>query len=175
MPLVGGQFGASIANMRIDYADNWPRRHLKAFRFNYGSSPFYDYLYPEIEQLISLRPEMLGELTASSVLLTHKFLKAKSEIDVSPDGKGEETQGDTRREPSAASHSLQLDHRKRQRPDAGATIVKLNMQPYRQNFTGFEKDLSTLDLLFNYGPAASGMIKERTELIDFSCESEKSE
>lgn len=131
--------------MKIDYTDNWPRRHLKALRFNYGSAPFYDYLYPEIEQLISSRPTMLGELSTASVLLTHKFLKAKSVIEaaVRKNGDGADGAG-----PSVSSG------------------VKLQMDPYRQNFPGFEEGLSTLDLLFNYGPAASSMIQECTNLIE---------
>ncbi len=158
VPLIGRQFGHKISETLIDYSDNWPRRHLKALRFNYGSSPFYEHYIPEIESLLLSRPETLGELTLATVVLTHKWLRGAGDLEV------RESNTSALREVKKGSIRLQI-HDRYYRPAEG-TVCQLTMEidPYRQNFPGFEAGLSALDLMFNYGPATKGMILEAVSI-----------
>ena len=162
VPLTNGQHGRTIYDIQIDYDQNWVKQHLKALRFNYGSTPFFDHYIPEIEELLLRRPETLGSLTTGSVRLVHHFLNSPGELHVAPPDTGVEAASDPVDDEEAPVQRIQLEGRISARDVElardHARMIRLEMPPYRQNFDGFNPGMSVLDLLFNHGPAAAGML-----------------
>ena len=156
VPLQGGQTGLPIGQTLIDHSDNWQARHLKAFQFNYGTSPFFEHFFPGLQSVLAQQHDTLGTLTAATVRLVHELLGAPGRLLV--------RHGD---EPGSEEHlprDLILAGKEKETPPAALAELKLDLPPYRQNFDGFERDMSTMDLLFNYGPAARGMLTAATEV-----------
>lgn len=131
VPVEHGQFGQSIAQTRIAYHDGWRKRHLKALKYNYSTTPFYDHYAGDVATLLEERHETLDMLNKAGMNLILRWLKhdftweTRSE---SPGGKRVEA---AVRDEGPFKHPV-----------------------YRQNYDGFIPDMSCLDILFNNGPAA---------------------
>ena len=67
VPVEHGQLGQSIAITRIAYHDGWRKRHLKAFQYNYSSSPFYEHYASDLQVLLSARHETLHALNKAAL------------------------------------------------------------------------------------------------------------
>lgn len=131
IPVERGQFGYSIARIRIAYHDGWWTRHLKGLRYNYSTTPFYAHYEPRIVALLDQKPPTLSELTVASTKLLLQSL-------------GHEAAWHE----AAVDHSLDSDS-----VDRSDRILRDQSIPmYRQNYEGFIPGMSTLDILFNLGP-----------------------
>lgn len=168
VPLTNGQFGRSIGDTRIDYDQNWISRHLKALRFNYASTPFYDHYIPDIEELLQNRPETLGSLTEGSVRLVHRFLNCRCTLRIA----SSRSAADDAPEREDGTRLVQLEDRiPTNELDSESALkygrrIRVDMSPYRQNFKGFESGMSVLDLLFNHGPAARGRLERAVTTLE---------
>lgn len=162
VPLTAGQYGRSISNTRIDYEMNWVARHLKALRFNYGSTPFYEHYIPEIENLLYSKPEYLGDLSAASVQLIHRFLNSTSTLHMTGRAGGDSSSGKSYR-----PVRVELEHRitSNKSVQRSGRTMRVDVEEYRQNFDGFESGLSILDLLFNHGPGAGTILKRGIKTV----------
>ncbi len=181
VPLVGGQFGQSIRETRVDYSHKWQKKHLKALKFNYASAPFYEHYFPDFEAVFSPRPETLGELSLSCLELIHSQLGLTCELqvtrvsarevsdsvsteipidisgEISPAGNAP---SDVFRHAPGESRLVYLEDEKRIDTEAENIMILSYEHPtYRQNFTGFRTGLSVLDLLFMHGPDALHILR----------------
>jgi len=148
VPLKSGQFGQSIGKTVIDNSVDWPAKHKKALRFNYATAPYYPHYIDEILEIILHPYKCLGELTVAATAWTHEKLgcPGRFAIDTAPDGR-ELVSGAS--DNSSSSATTRLD-----RSGDGFSI-----SPYRQNFPGFEPELSFLDLILNHGPSSSEILE----------------
>lgn len=152
IPVKSGQHGNSLADTHIDEKAPWRKKHLQALRFNYQSSPFFDYIEPDLEAFLDSCGSSIGDVAAASTSLLATLLGADFEIST-----------------SSGPVKTGNDY------PAGATVMKLtealndaenvlqvsaSVSPYRQNFEGFYPGMSALDILCNYGPEAWGMLSK---------------
>lgn len=120
--------------VRIAYAEDWPRRHWHAIQAAYGSAPFWREYEPELRPLFSRKPEFLWDWNLALVEWAAGELSGELVI-----GRAEDWRPgrDTRLEALAADPRL---------------------PPYPQVFlehSGFLSNVCVLDLLMCRGPEAS--------------------
>ena len=130
VPVEHGQFGGTISETRIAYHDGWRKRHLKAVRYNYSSSPYYEHYAQDLEALLMVRHETLHALNKAALDMILGWLRHDVAWDLSAEPKEESTD------------------------DAPSPLVAFQHPRYRQNYDGFIPDMSCLDILFTNGPSA---------------------
>lgn len=140
-----------IDEIMIDYKRDWMGVHRKAIASYYGSAPFYEYYADDIFAVYDSRPESLIELNTRFTVLLAELLGVRCSISFTceylPHGMGGED-----------------DFRFDIHPKRGKDILSLYgiKREYYQVFasrTGFEFDLSAIDLLFNEGPNSISFLK----------------
>jgi hypothetical protein len=157
------QHGRAIQEAVIDENDRrWRERHWRAFMYNYRSTMYFEFFEDTFQPFFERDWERLGPCTCRSVELTAELLDIETRItrasalDGQPDTVANilTTVGaDTLVAPEGvAAH------------DADAApevqVYRFEHPTYRQNFEGFEPDMSAMDAVFNYGPDARRLIRE---------------
>lgn len=139
----------SVTDVQISYDESWHLQHLQTIRSAYGKSPYYEYYFPEIEDIFMSEETHL--LAFNSRLLTLMLKNLKIQIPVSMTTsyqKPDTIQFDT------------VDFRNQKSPE------NYWYQPYVQIWSDrydFASNLSILDLLFCTGTEATSILnKTRT-------------
>ncbi len=161
VPLQSRPPGCVIAEAMIENHEPWQRKHWRALEYNYRSTPYFEFYEP------ALRPIVLGEWTRLADLscATALFLFEQFEIDAEVLRASEMQSAPTDvREAARALGSdalLSLPEAAPHDAESGCHVSAAEfVQPeYRQNFEGFEPEMSAVDLLFNYGPRGVGFIE----------------
>lgn len=137
---LGSQHKTPVKDIRIDYTKRWQQVHLGAIIAAYGSSPYFQYYFENIEKIISRKVDFLFDLNIELIDSILKMLKLDSKIkwttDFTPAG---ESENDFRYKisPKKESH-----------------------YPAREYMHVFDTDnrfihrFSIIDLIFNMGPEA---------------------
>ncbi len=86
VPVRGVSSFAKIRDVKIDYSQRWPGKFLDLISFNYRKAPFFDEVFPVIENAVSVEAERIGELNCHTVRTVAGFLGIATEItdDISP-------------------------------------------------------------------------------------------
>ena len=150
IPIRSGQHPRSSAATVTADNPNWRRHHWKAIRNSYGHAPYFDH-YADVIRIFLQRPwKKVGDVATASVALLHKLYNLDCTITI----------GQSLPQPDAVHGSYRLlvtpDDRPKEDP---SYILHFEERPYRQAFTGFAPELTALDLLFGYGPAAPSMVR----------------
>ena len=146
IPMVhtGGVHVAS-AKIKIDHSGPWLRDHIRTLRAAYGSSPFFIHYIDAVEDILSTPAKTLGDFFSQNFEKWCKLLKVEIRYEVAPE---------------FAEGSYRFDLRGKLKnpasfPEEGTP------PPYPQVFDDrhpFAANLSVIDLLFNEGPAAAGVL-----------------
>ncbi len=147
IPVKRGQFGRSIRETGISPEGDWWRHHTKALRYNYGATPYYEHLMPELLPHLTRGHAMLSEVTVPLVRVLARWLGCDAtilECDGSPVGA------------AAVPVPFGLFDQGRE------VVVEAAIPEYRQAFEGHIAGLSVVDLLFNHGPDARDIILSKT-------------
>jgi hypothetical protein len=137
---LGSQHKTPIKDIRIDYSKRWQQIHLGAIIASYGSSPYFQYYFENIEKIISKKIDFLFDLNMELIDSVLKMLKLDSKITCStyfaPTG---ESENDFRYKisPKKESHY--------------STKEYIHVFDYGKRFI---HRLSIIDLIFNMGPEA---------------------
>ncbi|MCH8554336.1 MAG: WbqC family protein, partial [Schleiferiaceae bacterium] len=137
IPLQGGRHQGVIHEVRISYAEDWPKQHLKALRTAYSKSPFYEFLEYELQQVLTQQYEFLWECNAAVINMFLDWLQYRVPLPITSHYEGLQPvfQSKFFWEPNKIQQKL----------------------PYNQVFDEsqpFVGNLSALDLFFNVGPEA---------------------
>jgi len=62
VPLMKGKTKLPISKVQISYHEAWHRNHLKTIRSAYATSPYFEFYYDKIEDVLSTKPQGLLEL-----------------------------------------------------------------------------------------------------------------
>lgn len=168
VPLRGGQHGMPICDVAVEGPDYWTRKHWRSFEYNYRTTPFFEFFESDLRPLYDRRWTHLGELTCAGVAVLHRLfglscrLVRASELPGRPDTLPAVTAALEATEllvpAAAAAHDRRLV--------APLHVMHFETPVYRQNFEGFEPDLSALDLLFNYGPEARTLLRQGVQAVE---------
>lgn len=122
-----------MKDIRISYAENWQKDHLKAIESAYRKAPFYDYYAQEIAAIIETSPAKLIDLNLAITRTLIKMMGWSTTVRIA----GEDQ--------NSSIEDKRLVHPK--------TCPNSKKKPYHQIFgeSGFEANLSIMDWLFNVG------------------------
>lgn len=168
VPVRRGQSLRCIAEVEIETSKHWRSRHWRALQYDYRSTPYFELYEPKLapffaEEWTHLGPcacrsvELLSELAGlgADLVRASRLPGAPRTLPAILDALGA-AEATLLSPPDAAPHDeAQLEGTGwdgRVRPFA------FEAPRYRQNFAGFEPDLSFADLLFGYGPEARAML-----------------
>lgn len=139
VPVIGRQVGIPVRDVEIDNTVPWRKKHLRAFQYNYRSTPYFEAFEDRIVEFFDKEWRLLGDATVASVELTCELLGLRG--------------------PIPSSGRLGDSGSKRTIPESVSKIR------YRQNFEGFEAGMSVLDAFFNLGYETTELIRKASALI----------
>lgn len=168
VPLEWGQSKAPLVEVSIQENPVWKHKHWRALMFNYRSTPYFEFYEDDFKALYEVEWESLGDLTSATVELVCELLEITAKRVRASELPGAPGSFEAIWEKEAGSQLLSLeDAAKRNQafvPDL--QVLRYEAPTYRQNFPGFEPGMSVLDVLFNYGPEAVGVIRQGSRLSD---------
>ncbi len=69
-----------ILNMKIDYKQNWQRKHLNAIQTNYGKSKFFHEIFPILNEIITNKYDSLSQLNSTAIKKICNYLNISTPI-----------------------------------------------------------------------------------------------
>jgi len=137
VPVLAGSRRQPVREVQIDYSQPWIERHLRCLQSAYAKSPYFEYLMPEVEQILHQRLPFLFDLNWSLLTLCRKWLRLNTPVNL--------TEWYEKTPPIGV-----FDARSRIDPGQQAEIGLFGPIPrYQQNFGAeFVPNLSVLDLMF---------------------------
>lgn len=152
IPVRRGQFRSPLREMEISPEGSWWRHHSKALQYNYGSTPFYEHLMPELRPYLTAEATRLIEVSVPLIHLCARWLQCEAafrEVETHAEGFGR-SGGAAKSAVAPQPHALAHPESPGASPHPAPT--------YRQAFEGFVPGLSIIDLLFNHGPRARDIL-----------------
>lgn len=78
-------FPQLINEVKINYAQDWIKSHLKSIQMNYCKAPFFSDFFPRLENIYNQRPEKILDLNLKIIKSICEFLDIKTEFILSSD------------------------------------------------------------------------------------------
>ncbi|MCK4244243.1 MAG: WbqC family protein [Candidatus Omnitrophica bacterium] len=167
------RFGQRINEILIDYSKDWRPKHWQALITNYQKSPYFKDYRDFFQKVYQQNWRYLAEINIYLIRKLMKFLGIEKEMKKASDLgiKGEKTirlveickvlGADTYLSGQGAKDYLDLEKFKRAKIEV---IFQEFAHPiYRQNYQGFEPNLSIIDLLFNEGKKSLSLLRGRAK------------
>ncbi len=144
---IGGEHGRQLyRDVRIDNSYKWQRLHWRGLQTAYRSSPYFEFFEEDLKPLFTNKYNFLLDLNFSTIEAIGECLQTTvSSVQTTEYRVNTDEMIDGRRLINA---KLESD-----------LAQKTYIQVFHQRH-GFLKNLSTLDLLFNEGPAALKYLEE---------------
>jgi hypothetical protein len=135
---------ALTKDIRIDYFQDWQRRHMGAIRAGYGKAPFFEYFEPYISDIFAKKNKFLVDLNIDFIQLIIKILNVEFTY----------TFTDQFCSTITLSHWNQINAKQDWQLRTNFKSI-----PYRQCFgDSFVPNLSILDLLMNHGKESRNIL-----------------
>lgn len=80
VPVTKNQPKELLKNIRIDYSQDWTRRHLGAIKSAYGKAPFFEYFFDYFQIEILKKPDFLIDLNLELLTVCLKLMRQKKKI-----------------------------------------------------------------------------------------------
>ncbi len=169
------KFDQQIREAKIDASQVWLPKHLNAIKLNYKKAPYFDAVYPMIEQSLSIRSESLLDVCLSTLTEIQKYLSIDCKVVLSSElcSESQERQerlielckmaGITWYYNGAAGKTL---YQEKPFASEGITLAfqEYTHPTYRQLWGEFVSHLSIVDLLFNHGPESLSVLMGQSSL-----------
>lgn len=162
-----------IKDTRISYDFDWQKDYLKALEFNYQKAKYFANYYPKIENIILKNYELLADLNYKLIKLILKSFDINTKIvkmsELNLPSKmedGSEKCLEICKELSANIYlsgpfgKNYLDISMFKEENIKVEFHEFNHPVYRQVYEPFIPNMSSVDLLFNYGPNSLSIIKK---------------
>lgn len=149
IPVKRGSFHKmKISELEIEYDENWQDNHWRSIVSAYRSSPFFQFYEDDVRSLFHSKKQFLLELNESILKTMLNLIQVDQDILFTE---------------SYITTEISLDYRESIRPKKIVSDPLFRPVEYYQVFQskfGFRGNLSILDLLFNTGPDAIGILKQ---------------
>ncbi len=133
-----------ILQTPVSYKEDWVKNHLRSIETAYANSPFFEVLFPDLEELLNHRFNTLWELNLAAIRLLFHWLEFPCDIQYTSSFAFE-----------FSGHDARSLHPKRE--------LDVEMPTYLQVFgekNGFISNLSALDVFFNLGRSSWDYFQE---------------
>lgn len=152
VPIAGGRgVKVSYGEVGIDNGIPWQRRHFQAIRSSYGKSPFFEHLEGGLAELYGRRLERLADWNLACLDWVDRVLGTVSARQVADTGGMNAAYVDWK------DRVLPANHR-----DPGLGPFPVYPQVFQEK-SGFQPNLSVLDLVMSMGRASVGMLQGGVE------------
>jgi hypothetical protein len=148
VPVTGKHWKPLVRDVRIDYDQKWLNNHLRTIQTGYGKAPFFEYFIQDLHDILLRKPVFLYDLNLALMTMCLKWMKRDAVL--------EETQEYVKK-PSPGIRDLRgaINPKKEE-----ACNRFYKSTEYQQVFGSmFVPNLSLMDLIFNQGPGAWGIVK----------------
>lgn len=137
--LRGSVHKTRVKEVRIDYSKRWQQVHIRALKAAYGSSPFFQYYFDELEKILVCKNEFLIDLNLLLIEKILSIIKIKAEISYTSE--------------FTPVEGLENDLRYNISPkEESGFFVRNYLQVFGNEDYRFAHSLSIVDLIFNTGP-----------------------
>ena len=154
VPVFDGSFRKRpISEIRIDHTRRWQQVHTGAIESAYRSTPYFEYYFDGVRDIIQKKFELLTDLNRETLKWAFGITGTCANV--------------TRTESFVKPDAGPLDWRYKLSPKRSAELRLFSFRTYEQAFSeryGFIPGLSILDLIFNMGPD-SGMVIRETQML----------
>jgi len=134
-------------DIKIDYSQEWMRRHLGCLKSAYGKSPFYEFYAPYFLDIYAKKLAYLVDLNYELLTICLRLVGVTKEIQYNLSGSGNTS--------SDEFNAISLINNNK----GDITSTHYEPIPYYQTFgNDFVSNLSIIDLLFNMGPEAKSVL-----------------
>lgn len=147
IPVVRAGSKVPIRDVRIDYHQKWVNNHWRTVKTAYGNAPFFEYYAPDLYELLFTKPPFLYDLNLALTTLCLKWLRMAPAI--------RETQFYER---ETGSGILDLRGVINPKKEEACNRFYKSIEYHQVFGSKFVPNLSVLDLIFNQGPGARGII-----------------
>jgi hypothetical protein len=131
-------------DIKIDYFQDWQRRHMGAIRAGYGKAPFFEHFEPYITDIFAKKNKFLVDLNIDFIQLIMKILSVEFSF--------------TFTDQFCLTNQLSYWNQINAKQDWQIS-TNFNSIPYRQCFgDSFVPNLSILDLLMNHGKESRNIL-----------------
>lgn len=131
-----------VRDIKISYAEDWRKIHLRSIESAYRRTPYYEYYFEDIENILNTDFVYLKDLNESIIRYLISKIGLSVELEISDVS-----------EPNKTQMSL-VD------PKSKELFKTANyIQTFSDRF-GFQNNLSVLDLLLNEGPNSISILME---------------
>jgi hypothetical protein len=148
IPILGGRDQKKwIKEIRIDYKTNWQTQHWRGIQSSYRRSPWFEHYAADLEEFYSQKPEFLWDWNLKSFEWLMARTKINSRIERTIEYK------------KSYPNEEIIDLRNKIFP---GNYLSFTSPVYQQVFadkTGFQPNLSMIDLLFCEGPNANSFLQ----------------
>lgn len=158
VPLSKGKHKKSpIRETTVFHETDWITEHLRTIKTAYGSSPFFEYYFPEIEEILHKKHDFLWDLNLE--LLGYFNYRTGSMLNYRLTDSYQVTY------PEESVRDLRgYFSPKKTQAELPFPLPFSYGQVHADKF-GFRGEVSILDLLFHRGPEAQWKLKELAELL----------
>ncbi len=159
-----GRFTQLIKDTELDNSQDWSKRHLLTMKMNYSRAPYFNVLYPKIEEIYNSTWDLLYDIDIALIKLLMKELCLQRKLLRSSDTKipTNETAKDriikickevgaTHFYNGAVGKTI-YDYQSFEKHNIFLEFQEYQHPVYRQLWGNFVPYLSVIDLIFNHGP-----------------------
>lgn len=145
IPVINGNSKEIVKNIKIDYNQDWVRRHLGAIKSAYGKAPYFEHFYDYFRIVFEKKPDFLIELNFELLTVCLKLAKINKKVTFT----------------EKYETIFENDFRGKIHPKKDSGLLNSYISTgYSQNFgEKFVPNLSVIDVLMCQGPRVSGIIK----------------
>jgi len=146
VPVTGKTGRTPICDVRIDYGQKWLNNHWRTIRTAYGNAPYFEHYASDLHDVLFKKPHFLYDLNLTLLELCLKWLKVAPVI--------QESTVYAQADPAVTDLRGTIDPK---RPEGCNKFYQT--KEYQQVFGSmFVPNLSLVDLVFNRGPGARGIV-----------------
>jgi WbqC-like protein family len=169
------RFPMTIAEVEIDEASAWRRKHREALRIQYARAAHRDEVFPRLSELLDHSTRSLAELNTRSIRVLAGLLGVRTPILLASTLDGLPQGADARLIAlchrfgcatylAGAGGQSYMDLEAYRRAGIGVEVQSFRHPVYRQAHAGFEPNLSCVDFLMNLGPGSISRVRETREV-----------
>jgi len=141
---LGSLHKTALKNIRIDYSKRWQQVHLRAINASYGSSPFFEFYFEELEKIILRNHEYLIDLNTELTEAILKIIGIERPLFFTSS--------------FTPLESMENDFRYSISPKSKPEIITKEYTQVFDTGSGFVNGLSIIDLVFNMGPESESCL-----------------